>query len=100
MVHSLALSAVLCFLQAAAAPADPAKDIGASDPAVRLEAVRAIAEHGHAEAEKLLVKALGDDDWEVAAIAAAELGELGAAKALEPLVDLALEAPVRGLRSV
>ena len=83
-----------------AAPADLAKDLDSNDPAVRLSAVRLVAEKGHPEAERLLLRRLGDDDWEVASIAAAELGELGAKKALEPLLDLALEGPVRGLRRV
>src|SRR5262245_33928458 len=92
--------------QAAAAPVDPAKDIGSADPARRLAAVKALVQGGHADkddkanenTEKLLLKALKDDDWEVASIAAGGLGELGAKKALEPLIDVALEGPVRGLR--
>jgi HEAT repeat protein len=94
-----ALSAfVLLLVPQADAAGDPAKALGSNDPEVRLAAVRTIAEQGHADAEKLLLKALRDDDWEIATIAATELGELGAAKALEPLLELALEAPVRGLR--
>ncbi len=77
---------------------DPAKDLASDDAAVRLAAVRGIAEGGHPEAEKLLLKALKDDDWEVVETAAAGLGAQGTKKALEPLVELALEGPVRGVR--
>jgi len=76
---------------------DLAKDLGSTDPSVRLAAIKKVAE-GAPDAEKLCLKALGDDDWEVASIAAAELGELGAKKAFPALLGLALEAPVRGLR--
>ena len=99
----LLLAAPLLVLAPRIAPqaaADPAKDLGSNDPAVRLAAVKLVAEKGHPEAEKLLLGRLDDDDWEVASIAAAELGELGAKKALGPLLDLALEGPVRGLRRV
>lgn len=88
----------LVFLQAVAAANDPVKDIAASDPAVRLVAARALAETKPPEAEKLLLKALGDDDWEVAGVAASGLGALGAKKAFAPLVELALEGEVRSVR--
>ncbi len=96
MIQNLAAGLLLFVLQAA--PADPAKDLGSSDASVRLAAVKAIAAQGHPEAEKLLLARLGDEDWEVASLAAAGLGELGAKKALEPLLGLALAGPVRGLR--
>lgn len=88
--------AVLLVVQAA--PVDLAKELGSSDPTVRLSAVKAVVEKGHPEAEKLLQKALGDEDWEVATIAARSLGTLRAKKVHKDLLDLAVEAPVRGLR--
>jgi HEAT repeat protein len=97
MLPPVALLPLLVLLQAAT-PVDPAKDLNASDPNVRLAAVKLVAEQGHAEAEKLMLGALDDDDWEVATIAATELGELGAKKALAPLLEAALQGPVRGLR--
>ncbi len=85
-----------CALQAVAS--DPAEELGSSDPTVRLAAVKSITENSHPGAEKLLLEALQDDDWEIASIAARGLGELRVKKALDPLLDLALEGPVRGLR--
>jgi HEAT repeat protein len=95
MLHGAKL---LMLLLAQAAPADVARDLGSSDPAVRLGAVEAVVETGHPDAEKLLLRALKDDDWEVASIAATGLGALRVRKAVEPLLDRALEGPVRGLR--
>jgi HEAT repeat protein len=77
---------------------DPAPDLFSKDPELRLAAVRTLAEQGHPDAEKLLLKALKDDDWEIVAIAASELGELASKKALYALLELALEGPTRGLR--
>jgi len=77
---------------------DLAKDLGSTDAGVRLKAIQAIAATGHPQAEKLLLEALEDDDWEIVAIACAELGELRSKKAFDPLVKLALEGPVRGIR--
>lgn len=96
MIQHLAAGLLLFVLQAA--PGDPAKDLGSSDASVRLAAVKVIAAERPPEAEKLLLARLGDEDWEVASLAAAGLGDLGAKKALEPLLGLALDGPVRGLR--
>jgi HEAT repeat protein len=90
--------ALLAFQAGQAVPLDPAKGIVSKDPELRLAAVRALAEGVQPEAEKLLLGVLDDEDWEVASIAAAELGELGAKKAVKPLLALALEGPVRGRR--
>jgi len=96
MLPSAALTWIL--LSQAAAPADVAKELRSSDPLARLTAVRTITEKSHPEAEKLLLVALEDEDWEIASIAARGLGELRVKKAFEPLLALALEGPVRGLR--
>jgi HEAT repeat protein len=96
----LSAALLLASLLQAAPPADPAAGLASSDASERLAAVKAIAEKGHPAAEELLLRALRDDDWEVGGIAAAELGELGSKKALTPLLELALEGPVRGLRRV
>ncbi|HEX6884514.1 MAG TPA: HEAT repeat domain-containing protein [Planctomycetota bacterium] len=93
-----ALPALALLLALQATPEELAKQLGASDPAARLSAIKTIAADGHPQAEALCLKALGDEDWEVATIAARELGELVAVKAQKPLLDLALEGPVRGLR--
>jgi HEAT repeat protein len=78
--------------------ADPAQRILSADPLERLGAVREVAEKGHPQAEKVLLVALADSDWEVAALAAGELGRLGSKAAGPALLPLALEGPVRGLR--
>jgi len=93
-------ASALCvlLLSQSAAPADVAKELRSSDATARLAAVKAITEKSHPDAEKLLIEALKDEDWEVSSIAATGLGALRVKKALEPLLELALEAPVRGLR--
>ncbi|MEQ1891836.1 MAG: HEAT repeat domain-containing protein [Planctomycetota bacterium] len=89
---------LLAFQAAQAVPLDPAKGILSKDADARLAAVRALSGDVSPEAEKLLLGVLDDEDWEVASVAATELGALGAKKALKPLLALALEGPVRGLR--
>src|SRR5262245_730264 len=90
----------LCLVLAvqSAAPADVAKELRSGDPGARLAAVKSITEKSHPDAEKLLIEALKDEDWEVASIAATGLGALRSKKAVEPLLGLAVEGPVRGLR--
>jgi len=90
--------ALLLLALQVAAPADPAKDIASNDATLRLAAARTLAEKGHPDAEKLLTKVLDDEDWEIAIVAATELGELGAKKELAKLLELSMDAPVRGLR--
>ena len=91
-ILALALAAVLALQD------QPAKQIKSKDPLERLAAVEGLRAQGDKKAVQLLSKALGDDDWEVAERAAAALGELGAVKAADDLVELALEAPVARLR--
>ena len=69
-------------------------DLKSKDPAVRLAAVRALVSEGGAEAEKDLVRALKDDDWEVVVVASEGLASLGGGKAsLVELGKLAWDAP-------
>ncbi|NQU48229.1 MAG: HEAT repeat domain-containing protein, partial [Planctomycetes bacterium] len=56
---------------------DPAKDMKSKDYSVRLAAVQNLAVVEHAQAEKLLVAALKDKDWEVVEAAASALGKVG-----------------------
>lgn len=91
----------LLLLVAALPPAQeaPAKALKSKDPEARLAAVRALAEEAQdPEREKLLLSALDDDDWQVVEEAAAALGKGATEKSLEPLVQLALEGPVRRVR--
>lgn len=94
------MKALCALLLSGLQAGDPVKDLGSSDPELRLASVKALAVGGHPDAEKLLLKALKDDDWEVLQIAAEALGKIEARKAFDPLVDLALEGPVRGVRRV
>ncbi len=77
---------------------DLATKIKAKEPLDRVAAVDAIRRDGHKEAEKLLLSALDDRDWEVIEHAAVTLGERGSAASLVPLGKLALEGPVRRVR--
>lgn len=78
--------------------ADAAKDLKSKDVAARIAAVEALAAELPEKADKLLVGALGDRDFEVVERAAAALGRHGAKEALPKLVDLALDAPIERLR--
>jgi HEAT repeat protein len=83
----------------AAAPIqDALQRLRSRDPDERVLAVDAIRRDGAKEAEKLLLEALGDKDWEVVEHAAAALGERGSAASVAPLSKLALEGPVRRVR--
>jgi len=78
---------------------DPQPDLKSKDPVARLAAVKAIVEGGGEDAEKTLLRALKDDDWEVALVATRGLGRHGSDKSLDPLVEMACEGPVRLLRA-
>ncbi len=78
------------------------------DPEVRLAAIRGLVGKtegdeaprvmANGDTEKILLGALDDDDWEIVQIASLGLGALASKRALEPLVELALNGPVRGIR--
>jgi HEAT repeat protein len=73
-----------------------AADLRAKDPKVRLQALKEIAQLAPDKAEKALVHALSDDDWEVSLAAAETLADHASSKAaFTGLVELALEAPCR-----
>ncbi len=79
------------------------KALKSKDANVRLAAIRTLIDGRElegAEREKLLIKTLGDDDWEIVELSATALGAAGATKAFDELVELALEGPVRRLRRV
>jgi len=78
--------------------ADPGADLKSKDFKKRLGAVAAIHAKGGADAEKLLLSALKDRDWEVVERAVEALAERGGEKALKPLIAVAAEGPVRRIR--
>ncbi len=95
-----ALIAVLVFAGASRAQSDPLKALAAKEARTRLAAVAALRSGGaDRKAEKALVAALDDEDWEVVQAAAAALGTIGSEKAVGELLELALEGPVRGVRA-
>jgi len=72
--------------------------IKARDVNDRVLAVDTIRRDGHKDAEKLLLDALGDKDWEVVEHAAAALGERGSSASVDPLSRLTIDGPVRRVR--
>jgi len=92
----------LPLLLLALAPQDPIADIGKrlkdKDPVMRLVAVDELARETDPRAEKALHGALKDADWEVVERASAALGEHGTAASLDPLLKIALDAPVARIR--
>ncbi len=102
MSFSIGLStlvASLVLLGPGAPVVDDAQDLKAKDPLVRLAAVERIAEAGEEDAEKLLLRALKDEDWEVVQRAAAGLAKVGGDKAVGLLTTLAWDGPVRRVRT-
>jgi HEAT repeat protein len=85
-------------LRARAEAVDAAKDLKSKDVAKRLAAVEALRKQGGAQAQALLLNALGDDDFEVLERAATALGERGGPESLKGLGKLAVEGPVRRVR--
>jgi HEAT repeat protein len=83
---------------AAAAQGDPEKDIKSKDAEQRVAAVAGLKGLGVERAEKPLVSALYDKDWEVVETAAAALGELRAKGASAALVKTALDGPTARVR--
>ncbi len=81
------------FLQA-----NPDRDIKSKDAEVRLGAVETLRKRGDDKAGKALIKALGDDDWEVADRAAAALSDFSGRSTLTALSKAALAGKVRRLR--
>lgn len=78
---------------------DLANKVKAREPEDRVAAVDTIRRDGHKDAEKLLLDALDDRDWEVMEHAALALSERGsAANCAAPLSKLTLEGPIRRVR--
>jgi len=83
----------------ARAAEDPVKALKSKDVKVRLKAVKQLAEvKGGKTAEKLLIGALSDRDWEVVEHAAAGLGRIGGKAAVPALAKLAITGPVHRVR--
>lgn len=99
-LRAMALIAVLAAALALAPARDEvANQIKAREPEDRVVAVDKIRRDGHKEAEKLLLDALDDRDWEVMERAALALAERGSAAGSGPaLSKLVLEGPIRRVR--
>lgn len=94
---SLALLAALA-LAALGRAQDPLKDIKAKEAEKRVAAVAGLEALGGEAAEKALVSALLDKDWEVVERAAAALAKVGTKAAVPQLVKTALDAPAARMR--
>lgn len=77
---------------------DALKDIKAKEAEKRVAAVAELEKLGGEAAEKALVSALLDRDWEVVERAANALGKIGTKTAVPQLVKTALDAPAMRLR--
>jgi len=78
---------------------DVSRRLESREPTERLAAVETIRRDGHEQAEKLLVGALDDRDWEVVDRAARALGERGTpAGSAAALSALVLDGPIRRIR--
>lgn len=100
-VLSVAVALLIAAVSAhalAAAQGDPAKDLKSKDAEVRLSAVDALASGTHDKAEKLLVSALKDKDWEVVERAADALAGIGGKASVSPLTKVALGGPAHRVR--
>ncbi|MBL8860192.1 MAG: HEAT repeat domain-containing protein [Planctomycetes bacterium] len=90
-----ALLFTLCLFQSA----DLEKGLKAKEVEVRLATVQLLTRDTDPKTEKLLANAARDDDWEVALLATVGLGERKAQSTADALVKLALEAPIRRIRT-
>ena len=77
---------------------DPLKDIKAKEAEKRVAAVAGLKALGGEAAEKALVSALIDKDWEVVELAALALRDLGTKAAVPQLVKTAIDAPAARMR--
>lgn len=96
LVRALAIGWLACALLGA--QGDPEKDIKSKSAEQRVAAVDGLKALGLERAEKALIAALADRDWEVIERAAQALGELGAKGASAALVKTALDAPAARVR--
>jgi len=77
---------------------DPERELRDDDPLVRLGAVERIVQANEKGAEKLLLRALKDEDWEVVLAATKGLGTVGGGGAVAALAKLCLEGRVAAVR--
>ena len=100
LAGSSLFAAVVVGVAALLTPPDElATKIKAKEPEDRVAAVEQIRRDGHKDAEKLLLDALDDRDWEVMERAAAALAERGTVAGCGPaLSKLAVGGPIRRVR--
>ncbi len=98
MIRLLLVFSLCCLLPLDGTAQDAAKDLRSKEVSTRLAAIENLVTSADPGAEKLLLKALKDKDWEVVERAAEALATLGGKSSVKPLVTLALEGPVRRLR--
>ncbi len=96
LVSAVAIGWLTCALQAW--QGDPEKDIKSKSAEQRVAAIDGLKALGAERAEKALIAALSDRDWEVMERAAQALGDLDAKGALAALVKTALDGPAARVR--
>lgn len=99
MLRRLTALTLLLLLLSVPASGGPGDDLRSKDVNVRLAAIEALVTAKSDGAEKLLLDRLGDSDWEVIERAATALGRLGGPDSVKPLAELAVEGPIRRVRS-
>lgn len=90
--------ALAAFTGLALAQGDPEKEIKSKLPSERIAAIEGLKKLGGEKAEKLLITALIDRDWEVVECAALALIEVGTKEAVPQLSRVAIDAPARRMR--
>jgi len=88
-----------CFLAAVAAGcSDPAAQLNSDDPAVRIEAIRSLAQQGTDAAADEICEAVNTRDLMTAQTAVRSLGQMSAPRAQAALKKIATREPRRELR--
>lgn len=96
--RALAGASALVLATLSASAQDAAKDIKAKEPEKRVAAVEALRSQGGEAAEKLLVGALLDKDWEVVERAALALRDVGSKGAVPQLIKVSIDGPAARIR--
>lgn len=90
--------AVSALLACSVSAQRPVGNIKSKKPEERIAAIERLTEAGDGTAEKLLIQALKDRDWEVREKALHALGSLGTRAAIKPIVDCLLKAEATRVR--
>jgi HEAT repeat protein len=98
-MKSILLAAALAVLAQTQTPVELDKGLHSKEYEIRLAAVQALTTDTDPRTEKLLIGATKDEDWEVALRAVEGLGIRKPKSAFDALVKLAVDAPIRRIRT-